>query len=93
MEALNDIELDDEVKAKLGDILEREIQTRLDQEVSGLKAKNDELISERPKAKGRRQNKQQRPERKKRPKLKTITSNFSSLRNKSPIRYEVQSTK
>ena len=59
MEALNDIELDDEVKAKLGDILEREIQTRLDQEVSGLKAKNDELISERKKAQGEREKAEQ----------------------------------
>ena len=59
MEALNEIELDDEVKAKLGDILEREIQTRLDQEVSGLKAKNDELISERKKAQGEREKAEQ----------------------------------
>tara|TARA_R110000764_G_scaffold17490_3_gene48039 strand:- start:57 stop:719 length:663 start_codon:yes stop_codon:yes gene_type:complete len=50
MEALKDIEMDEEVKGKVAEVLERELQSRLDQEVSGLKAKNDELIAEKRKA-------------------------------------------
>lgn len=50
MEALKDIELDDDVKGQIAERLELEIQARLDQEVSGLKSKNDELIAEKRKA-------------------------------------------
>ena len=50
MEALKDIELDDDVKGKIAEQIEQELQSRLDQEVSGLKAKNDELIAEKRKA-------------------------------------------
>ncbi len=55
MEALKDIELDDDVKGKIAEQIEQELQARLDQEVSGLKAKNDELIAEKRKAQEERE--------------------------------------
>tara|TARA_R110000823_G_scaffold203197_1_gene334048 strand:+ start:15640 stop:16314 length:675 start_codon:yes stop_codon:yes gene_type:complete len=51
MEFLNDIELDETVKQELtnrfNQTLESRLQEKLDEEVSGLKAKNDELLSEK----------------------------------------------
>tara|TARA_R100000951_G_scaffold111940_1_gene111599 strand:+ start:421 stop:1095 length:675 start_codon:yes stop_codon:yes gene_type:complete len=51
MDFLNEVELDDTAKQKLTDqfnsTLETKLQEKLDAEVAGLKAKNDELLSEK----------------------------------------------
>jgi hypothetical protein len=47
MEALKDVELDEEEKGKLEEKIEQELQSRLEEEISGLKLKNDELITEK----------------------------------------------
>lgn len=47
MEFLNDIELDDDIKKTLSEKLQTEIETRINEQTSGLKAKNDELLAEK----------------------------------------------
>jgi hypothetical protein len=47
MEFLNDIELDDDIKKTLAEKLQAEIKTRINEQTSGLKAKNDELLAEK----------------------------------------------
>lgn len=47
MEFLNDIELDDDIKKTLAEKLQTEIETRINEQTSGLKAKNDELLAEK----------------------------------------------
>lgn len=47
MEFLNDIELDDDTKKTLAEKLQVEIETRISEQTSGLKAKNDELLAEK----------------------------------------------
>lgn len=51
MEFLNEVELDDSVKQQLAEkfnqTLEKTLQEKIAEEVSGLKAKNDELLSEK----------------------------------------------
>lgn len=47
MEFLNEIELDDDIKKTLAEKLQTEIETRINEQTSGLKAKNDELLAEK----------------------------------------------
>jgi hypothetical protein len=47
MEFLNEIELDDDIKKTLAEKLQAEIDARINEQTSGLKAKNDELLAEK----------------------------------------------
>lgn len=47
MEFLKDIELDDEIKGKLTEGIQAYVQTQIEEQVTGLKAKNDELLAEK----------------------------------------------
>lgn len=47
MEFLNDIELDDDIKKTLAEKLQAELEARINEQTSGLKAKNDELLAEK----------------------------------------------
>lgn len=47
MEFLNEIELDDDIKKTLAEKLQAELETRINEQTSGLKAKNDELLAEK----------------------------------------------
>ena len=51
MEFLNDVEVDDEIKKQLAEkfkeTLDKTVEERIAQEVSGLKSKNDELLAEK----------------------------------------------
>ena len=51
MEFLNEVEVDEEVKKQLADkfkeTLDKTVEERIAQEVSGLKSKNDELLAEK----------------------------------------------
>ena len=45
MEFLNEIELDDDIKKTLAEKLQVELYARINEQTSGLKAKNDELLA------------------------------------------------
>jgi hypothetical protein len=47
MEFLNEIELDDDIKKFLAEKLQAELDARINEQTSGLKAKNDELLAEK----------------------------------------------
>ena len=47
MEFLNEIELDDDIKKTLAEKLQAELEARINEQTSGLKAKNDELLAEK----------------------------------------------
>ena len=47
MEFLKEIELDDEIKGKLTEGIQTYVQTQIEEQVTGLKAKNDELLAEK----------------------------------------------
>jgi len=47
MEFLNEIELDDDIKKTLAEKLQAELDARINEQTSGLKAKNDELLAEK----------------------------------------------
>jgi len=47
MEFLKEIELDDEIKGKLTEGIQAYVQTQIEEQVTGLKAKNDELLAEK----------------------------------------------
>ena len=47
MELLNDIEIDDNVKAQISERLQDEVKKQIESEIAGLKAKNDELLAEK----------------------------------------------
>jgi len=47
MEFLNEIELDDDIKKTLTEKLQAELDARINEQTSGLKAKNDELLAEK----------------------------------------------
>ena len=47
MEFLNEIELDDGIKKTLAEKLQAELEARINEQTSGLKAKNDELLAEK----------------------------------------------
>jgi hypothetical protein len=47
MEFLNEIELDDDIKKTLAEKLQAELNARINEQTSGLKAKNDELLAEK----------------------------------------------
>jgi hypothetical protein len=47
MDFLNDIELDDDIKKTLAEKLQAELEARINEQTSGLKAKNDELLAEK----------------------------------------------
>ena len=47
MEFLNEIELDDDIKKSLAEKLQAELDARINEQTSGLKAKNDELLAEK----------------------------------------------
>ena len=47
MELLNDIEIDDNVKAQISERLQDEVKRQIQSEIAGLKAKNDELLAEK----------------------------------------------
>lgn len=47
MEFLNEIELDDDIKKTLTERLQAELDARINEQTSGLKAKNDELLAEK----------------------------------------------
>lgn len=47
MEFLNDIELDDDIKKTLAEKLQAELDAKINEQTSGLKAKNDELLAEK----------------------------------------------
>ena len=47
MEFLNEIELDDDIKKTLAEKLQAELEVRINEQTSGLKAKNDELLAEK----------------------------------------------
>jgi hypothetical protein len=44
---LNEIELDDDIKKTLAEKLQAELDARINEQTSGLKAKNDELLAEK----------------------------------------------
>lgn len=47
MELLNDIEIEDNVKAQISERLQDEVKRQIQSEIAGLKAKNDELLAEK----------------------------------------------
>ena len=47
MDFLNEIELDDDIKKTLAEKLQAELEARINEQTSGLKAKNDELLAEK----------------------------------------------
>tara|TARA_A100001391_G_scaffold182460_1_gene149005 strand:- start:8231 stop:8893 length:663 start_codon:yes stop_codon:yes gene_type:complete len=47
MELLNDIEIEDNVKAQISERLQDEVKRQIESEIAGLKAKNDELLAEK----------------------------------------------
>lgn len=47
MELLNDIEIEDNVKAQISERLQDEVKKQIESEIAGLKAKNDELLAEK----------------------------------------------
>jgi hypothetical protein len=47
MDFLNEIELDDDIKKTLAEKLQAELDARINEQTSGLKAKNDELLAEK----------------------------------------------
>jgi predicted nuclease with TOPRIM domain len=55
MEFLKDLELDDEIKGKISSSVEDYVKTQIETTVSGLKAKNDELLAEKKKVQAERE--------------------------------------
>ena len=50
MEVLNEIDIPEDVKSQLAETLEKTVQEKIEAEVAGLKAKNEELLAEKKRA-------------------------------------------